>query len=1207
MKKICFFVLALLLCAFSALALADGAITGTAFVDNDLSETMSADESPLSYLYITLYSVSESGEMTSVKTVQTAENGSFAFDTVPSGSYLLSAAITADMTPLGGAETIEGADGADYHGLPFAVGDGDVVEDIRVSMSEAPSDGQQTGTASVTVELFCDDNNNATQGKYETGDNLIGSVISLFRMQNGVKTLVAETEKLNRKNVTFEGLPAGEYIIGVSLPAGFLVTRPDEESKYSSQLMLGGKDSRYGETAPFAVGNRAIEIKAAGVPTAEIDFMFWADDDNDGYFYDDGNENGLAGVTVTITHDTTGFIEERVSDESGKVVFDNLRPGRVSIHVAYPDGYVFSANVRSINEAERSFVRGGNSGDTDLSRYLKPSDVFNYIFGGVGNARITGRLFVDSNLNGSFDEGEMPFEGASLEVYSIKGGAAESVMTTSSLQDGSYEIDDLRAGAYRLECSLPDGVYFTSFGSESNDLTAPVSEMNTADMKLASKSETTIDMGVYIAARVSGTAFLDSSYDGIRQPIEVGAQGVTVELVEEVSGAAYYKTQTGEDGSYSFDSVAPGRYYVKVTPSGDYSFSRSGNAGEENANDFVTLEGSSALSGVMELEMGARVYGVDSGLILATAISGRVYVDKDENGAMDISDSGAKGVVVALASLDGELIGLSAATDEDGYFTLENCMPGEYRLLYTVSDNMVYRSVKSETRNYMTEPFTLVMTEDREEEAIGVIQLAGIGAVIWEDVDLDGVQGKSERVLGGIGVSMKDERTGETISETTDEFGRFSFPKLMPGSYTVSLTIPDDMLFVSSLGDSLFGTVGANTVSKTFTLEQADDRGNAEVAVVVRASVSGSVYLDSNLSGVYDEGDPSVSGARLTLVSADGVTTFETESENDGSYIFAAVRPGAYTLKVERKTEKRISFAPYSEGNNDISVISETEGSTGEFALLSGESRELTVAMIQTGVIAGSAWEDLNLNGLLDEGEPTLEGVSVTLLGLEGENSVVTGADGAYRFDNLMPGEYQLAFTLTEGHLFTTASPWGTEMGSVAEAGNGLDGLSPVLTLSMGGAYLSAGVGTISPGSIGDTAFLDENENGVQDTGERGIPGITVSLFKDGAEVSSAVTDESGHYYFGMLYPGAYSLRVSFYDELKTTKQNQLSDLIDSDLPEGLTKNAEIEELFLPSGTLMLYVDMGFVLNGVKSDSFLPAEPTVDWSFGGEYENPYAQ
>ena len=62
-----------------------------------------------------------------------------------------------------------------------------------------------------------------------------------------------------------------------------------------------------------------------------------------------------------------------------------------------------------------------------------------------------------------------------------------------------------------------------------------------------------------------------------------------------------------------------------------------------------------------------------------------------------------------------------------------------------------------------------------------------------------------------------------------------------------------------------------------------------------------------------------------------------------------------------------------------------------------------------TGAVAGTAWQDLNENGILEAGEPPLAGVQVALsqsgLPLLG---VITGVDGAYRFTALASGLYQL-------------------------------------------------------------------------------------------------------------------------------------------------------------------------------------------------------
>ncbi|SPY38527.1 Serine-aspartate repeat-containing protein D precursor [Peptoniphilus harei] len=63
----------------------------------------------------------------------------------------------------------------------------------------------------------------------------------------------------------------------------------------------------------------------------------------------------------------------------------------------------------------------------------------------------------------------------------------------------------------------------------------------------------------------------------------------------------------------------------------------------------------------------------------------------------------------------------------------------------------------------------------------------------------------------------------------------------------------------------------------------------------------------------------------------------------------------------------------------------------------------------------------------------------------------------------------------------------------------------------------------LKPSSIGDRVWLDEDANGIQDAGEKGVEGVTVKLLdKDGSPakdfngnlVQDQVTDANGNYKF---------------------------------------------------------------------------------------------
>jgi uncharacterized repeat protein (TIGR01451 family) len=62
--------------------------------------------------------------------------------------------------------------------------------------------------------------------------------------------------------------------------------------------------------------------------------------------------------------------------------------------------------------------------------------------------------------------------------------------------------------------------------------------------------------------------------------------------------------------------------------------------------------------------------------------------------------------------------------------------------------------------------------------------------------------------------------------------------------------------------------------------------------------------------------------------------------------------------------------------------------------------------------------------------------------------------------------------------------------------------------------------------SIGDSVWLDTNGDGVQDQGEAGIAGVTVTLTLPDNSTLTAVTDASGSYGFDNLPPGTYTVTV---------------------------------------------------------------------------------
>jgi hypothetical protein len=68
---------------------------------------------------------------------------------------------------------------------------------------------------------------------------------------------------------------------------------------------------------------------------------------------------------------------------------------------------------------------------------------------------------------------------------------------------------------------------------------------------------------------------------------------------------------------------------------------------------------------------------------------------------------------------------------------------------------------------------------------------------------------------------------------------------------------------------------------------------------------------------------------------------------------------------------------------------------------------------------------------------------------------------------------------------------------------------------------------TPTHGSIGGVAWNDRNGNGTQDAGEPGLFGVTIQLWRGGAQISAQLTDINGSFYFANVPPDVYLVRES--------------------------------------------------------------------------------
>ncbi len=178
----------------------------------------------------------------------------------------------------------------------------------------------------------------------------------------------------------------------------------------------------------------------------------------------------------------------------------------------------------------------------------------------------------------------------------------------------------------------------------------------------------------------------------------------------------------------------------------------------------------------------------------------------------------------------------------------------------------------------------------------------------------------------------------------------------------------------------------------------------------------------------------------------------------------------------------------------------------------------------------GKAWHDQDCDGLRDSGEPGDPNIPVKLLDGTGSpiagKSTTTGSDGSYSFLDLIPGDYYVEFSLSQGYIFSPKDQ-GADDGKDSDANS--NGRSDKIILSPGQSR-SLDAGIFVAYSITGMEFNDLDGDGTKDTGESGLAGWKIyndsnndGSFQEG-EIS-AITGSDGAYNLAHLVPGTYNVR----------------------------------------------------------------------------------
>lgn len=837
----------------------------------------------------------------------TDSNGDYLVSDLPGGNYRVT--VDAATLPAGMTASYDLDGGAD---TPNGIWQGTLASDAE----KRDVDFGYTGTGSIGDFVWFDQDKDGVQDSNEPG--LPGVTVTV--VSGGLDGDLATTDDNITYTTTTDAaggytvalLPAGPYTVTVSgAPEGFeLVSDPIGGANATSNVILGAGED-----------NEDQDFGYAG--TGSIGDFVWLD--RDGLGDQNSDEPGIVGATVELTWlgadgelgggDDAVFVTE--TDADGKYLFPNLLPGDYSVAVTggLPDAAV------------ASYDRDGNKDSVTPVSLAAGLNIDVIDFGYKVTSVIGDLVWWDVNKDGEKTADEPGIPGVGIRVTFLGADGVldadddgdDLVFTATTDKNGNWSITEIPDGNFIVEVvsGVPAGfapTFDNDSGTTSPDQVSRVTLVG---------SDLNQDFGYVGDSSISDTVWLDLNKDGVQDDGEPGLPDAVVTLVwfgpDGVAG-------NGDDVTFTDTTDSTGKYFFGGLPEGNYTatvdtetlpagvtptFDADAGPNQPTENTKASGVGPNSTTAIA-LPADTDLDNIDFGYVGTGKIGDTVWLDQNGDGIVDDSESGIAQVLVTLtwAGLDGILeteddVVNTQRTDSEGNYLFEDLPSGLFTVALSELPAGLTATADPDAGFDDTSKLTLRGAEANLDQDFGYRGDAGVGDLLWLDVNNDGIQGENEPGLPGIVMTVTSPGTdGEfgtdddlIVTTTTDENGNYLVEGLPAGEVKVSYdptTLTEGFVPSADLdGDVLFET--------TTELIAGETRLDVDFIVVGSATLNGVVFDDPNGNGVRDSGDKGILNATVNVVwdGPNGPVTITVVTDENGAWELTSLPAGTYTATVD--------------------------------------------------------------------------------------------------------------------------------------------------------------------------------------------------------------------------------------------------------------------------------------------------------------------
>ena len=977
-----------------------------------------------------------------------------------------------------------------------------IINPPSVSKQFVPTSIPSGGTSTLTIVLG---NTNATAATLSADfiDTLPTSpapiVIAATPALGGTCTLGSVT-------VTAGGASV-KYANGATIPAGgctiIVNVTGVTNGVYTNTIPIGALQTNDGNNPQPA--NASLTISPLGFISGAV---FKDNNVTPNGTFESAVDTPISGVTINLTGtdfgangvaggggDDTPVSFTTTTDALGNYAFTGLNPG--SYTVTEPTQPAGTSN--GITTAGAVGGGGGGTAGAATGVATTPSVISNIVllksggavatspgnnFAEIAPSTISGLVFLDQDNSGTKDVADTALAGVTVQLLQ----GVSVVATTTTDASGAYSFSGLAPGTYTVsEPTQPAGTSngktipgAVGNGGTAGTATGPaVTPSQIAGLILPPGTTSSANNFAEVPAgrQVSGRVFGDANNDGVFNGTDVGLSGVTLNLTgTSVNGVPVSASAiTTSDGRYVFSGLpeSNGAGYTVSEPNQPGGTANGiTTAGSTGGLATLVTVVPSAISGVGLA--GANTISSDNNfaeIILpsqpsVTSVSGHVYVDANNNGAIDAGELPVAGVTITLTgtSSSGTPVSFTTVTAVDGTYAFTGIPPSSPGG-YVITETQPAAFADGKTTLLAGLPGASTSTKPVGSGGPDIIsgvvvnpgssyagynfgelppggQLAGF---VYVDLNDNGMKDAGEPGIAGVTVRLtgKDANGGDVDRlQTTAADGSYSFvgvPVSGAAGYIITESQPAAYLDGKT-------TVPAGNPGTAFGPKPvAANSGDTIVGVVVHlndnfkdydfgekgdGSIAGFVYQDANNNGAKDPGEAAIAGVTVALTGTDtnGLAVSRTTTTGaDGSYLFSGLvqsNASGYILTETQPTAfadgkdsvkagnpgSATSAKPVAAGGPDVigAIVLPPHGALTDYDFGEGKS---------SSSLAGYVYIDANNNGLRDAGEAAIPGVIVRLTGTDNNGvavslSQVTDATGAFLF-SVTPSN-GAGYTLTE-------------------------------------------------------------------------------------------------------------------------------------------------------------------------------------------------